>query len=124
MGTNEFQQAGDGGRRDAGDNDAGRLRDESRFDPREREQTTNLDAARANAVEKNGPMDGWLSITEKPKEFEQKTNELAKQSPEQIRETLKKNDEAIQSMEKLQAGLNARIQAVLKAQAAHEALKH
>lgn len=122
MGTNEIGRPGDGGMRDAGDNNAGRLRDET-TGARESSGAGSLDTARANCEAKCGPMNTWMSMSEKPEEFQKQTGDLAKQTPEQIREAMANNEAQIKAVQPYIDGLKARIEAVKKAQASQEKLE-
>ena len=121
MGTNEIPKAGDGGMRDAGDNNVGRLRDETQSSARDI-GSGNLDAARSACEAKCGPMNNWMSMSENPQGFQKATDDIKAKSPEEIKQALQNNDVQIKAVQAFTDGLKAKIEAVKAAQAAQEAL--
>ncbi len=120
--ANEFNDKGDSGiRRDAGDSNAGKLRDDARIDPRE-SSVVNLDAARTACEAKCGPMNDWMSMKEDPKGFQEKTEKAIAQTPEQIKATVADNDVKVDSVKAYIAALNKQVKHVIEAYTAQDAL--
>lgn len=119
----EFQQPGEGHKAEAGEKNAGRLRDDVHFDQRESVAAVNVDATRSACENKCGPMKDWMSMSENPKGFQEKTEALLKLAPEGKREAIANNEQAVDSVKALIAGIEAKIKVVMTAQATHDRLK-
>ena len=120
VGNSEFQQPGDKGARDSGDQSAGQLQKETQTRDL---ATTSYDSAKTNVVALNGEHSSWMSMTADPKGFEAKTEALKQQSPEAIKATIAQNSAAADSVRTYMASIETKINNVLKAQKAQEELE-
>ncbi len=119
---NEFQQPGESRQPDAGEKNVGRLREDVHFDQRDSVSVGSVDATRAAAEAKNGPTKDWMSMAENPKGFQEKTEALLKLPPEGKREAIANNETAAESVKAYIASIEAKIKAVMTAQATHDRL--
>jgi hypothetical protein len=114
MGNSEFQKPQDKAP-DTGDRIAGHFQEEL---GRRDAGTTGYDAAKANfaAVTK----DGYMSIGDDPKGFNEKTAMLCAQSPEGIRASIAKNDTAIAVVKSYMDSVAQKIEQVVERQKVQE----
>ncbi len=114
--NNEISNAGDAGRRDSGDDHAGRMRDDSNREA----SPKSYESAKATMVQQLGPMnesnDKWLSQSGKPEVFHAATQELLKNPEQSVGQVTKQTGD----VQTLIASIGERLATVVAAQKIQE----